>query len=325
MRRRAKNTLEGLASDFADVTLFSQLRTAETHRRAGGVFNDSALDPNYTTSLVANGTVTVLNGQANIAVTTDSGSSAFLTTVGVCRYIGSNSCLYRAPIRVGDLGASANLRAWGAVNDSTKTDGYWFQLNGTTFQIVTSNNGTSTVVSNGSFNGVSDSYTLDTSFHDYEIRYSGRRVKFVVDGVLIHTVTAGTTALSAIRHLKPFIQNTNTGVGSVVTISALSMAINLLGTPKTQPLNRHIAGATTGTLIKSGPGTLRALTINSSSNASTVALYDALNATDSTKAIAIVAMNVSAPPTYLPYEWDFNTGLYVVVVGASTDISINYE
>lgn len=34
-------------------TLFGQLKVAETHRRAGGVFNDSALDPTIGTSIRA--------------------------------------------------------------------------------------------------------------------------------------------------------------------------------------------------------------------------------------------------------------------------------
>lgn len=177
----------------------------------------------------------------------------------------------------------------------------------------------------GVFNGDYPTYTLDTKYHDYEILYSGRKVMFTIDGALIHTVEAGEEPIVAIRHLKPFMSSVSTGVGAVAGLRTLSLTISLLGTPKTQPLNRHIAGATAGTLIKTGPGTLRMLSVNSSTNASQITVYDALNASDSSKIIADIKLNVSAPPVPMPYEWDFNTGLYVVITGTGTDISIGYE
>lgn len=306
-------------------TLFGQIKVAETHRKAGGVFNGSSLDPNYSTTTAANGSVSVLNGEAVLDTTVDSGSSAILTTIGVARYIASNSNVFRGTVRVTTTSATNNARSWGAFDGTAFANGYWFRLNNSTFQIVTANNGVLTTTANGSFNGDYPTYTLDTKYHDYEILYSGRKVMFTIDGALIHTVEAGEEPIVAIRHLKPFMSSVSTGVGAVAGLRTLSLTISLLGTPKTQPLNRHIAGTTTGTLIKTGPGTLRMLSVNSSTNVSQITVYDALSASDSSKIIADIKLNVSAPPVPLPYEWDFNTGLYVVIAGTGTDISIGYE
>lgn len=61
-----------LADSFgnaASFTLHNAMRVSETHRIAGGVFNDNLLDPNYATSVAANGSITVSDGEAVVSGT----------------------------------------------------------------------------------------------------------------------------------------------------------------------------------------------------------------------------------------------------------------
>lgn len=303
-------------------SLMGHRKVAESHRLAGGVFNGNLLDPNYDTTVSADGTVAVTGGEAVVSVAATSNSAAYLTTKGLARYTGSITNYYRAPVRVSNLGSANNVRAWGASDSSALTNGYWFRLSGTDFQIVVVNSGSATVVDSEDFNGVSD-FELDTNYNVYEIYYTSREIVFVANGLVLHTYTITDEPAITTRHLRPFLYNKNTGVGSVVDIRSMVMTITALGNPETQPFNVHIAGATAGQLIKTGPGTLRQVGINSSSNASRVVLYDGTSTSGSV--IADIKLNVSAPPVPYPIKWEFISGLFVVTEGSTTDISLNYD
>lgn len=134
----AKTTLVDEYNNEIEGTMLNQLKVAESHRLAGGIFNDGALDTNYFSATVsANGTVAVTNGEAILSTTTDANSSTQLTSVAVARYIGANSNYFRAILRLPDAGAVNNVRKWGATTGAAPTDGYYFQLSGTAFSIVT--------------------------------------------------------------------------------------------------------------------------------------------------------------------------------------------
>lgn len=82
----------------------------------------------------------------------------------------------------------------------------------------------------------------------------------------------------------------------------------------------HITGATT-TLLKSGSGYLKRVSINRPTNG-TWTFYDNITATG-TPIITITGANGVAP-TFLEYGFTFTTGLTVVTTGANTDLSIMY-
>jgi hypothetical protein len=73
----------------------------------------------------------------------------------------------------------------------------------------------------------------------------------------------------------------------------------------------NIAGATTGTLVKSGVGSLTTLTINEAASGSIISLYDGLN--DDGVPIATIDGDVQVS---LDYGLQFNVGLFVVVTNA---------
>jgi hypothetical protein len=308
-------------------TMLNQLKVADSYRLAGGVFNDALIDTNfYATAVAANATVTNANAVAALTTTTDSGSSAELTTVATARYIGANSNYFRAVARISVTGATNNVMRLGATTGNGPTDGCYFKYDGTTLSVVTKLNGTETVVSSGSFNGSgsgsNETYVLDTNYHVFEIHYTNRRVRFTIDDAPIHIASATTEIFAATRHLKPYLSNINTGVGSAVVLYAASMTISRLGTFHTQPKIVHIAGANAGTLYKTGPGTLHRIVLNASTSTTVVSIYDATSATN---AIAIINAAASSPIVSLEYMLEFTVGLYIVTAGATTDITVIYE
>jgi hypothetical protein len=323
-----------VSTDNAEVTPYGELKVTQVTRLAGEVFNDGIIDSNYYTTTTANGgTATTTASVLSLALTTTSGSSSAITSTNIARYVGFSANVFRSTLRVGDTGAANNVRKWGAMDGVSPVDGYYFQLSGTTFSIVTLNTSTPTVVSSGSFNGPTTggiftagasntgTVTLDTNFHAFEIVYQSRKAQFFIDGTLIHTVTCTTASLAGTKNLKPTIINANTGVGTAVNIYAESVAIARLGPRESQNLWYHIAGANAGVQLKTGPGTLSQVNVNSSS-AATYSFYDGTSATNP---IAIISTPNNNSITTFSYDIDFNTGLHVVTTGASADCTISYE
>lgn len=316
---------------IAHITQMGQLKVVELHRLAGGVFNDAILDSNfYSNAVSANGTATVSNGLLTLSTTTDSGSSVAVSTVGLARYIGANSNYLRAVARFGDTGKANNVRRICAIDTlASPQNGYCYQISGTTFSVVSYFDGTPTTVNSGSFNGNGSEtgvrWPIDTSFHTFEIYFTARKILFAIDDEPIHTITATTAQISGTRHLRPALYNVNTGIGSVVNLYCEVMTINRLGQAYTQPKYWHVSGANTGTLLKTGPGTLRKVNVGAFASGTAVFLYNALNATDASKLIAKLDGGTLVGPITSFYDIEFDVGLYAVTTGSSTDATIIYE
>lgn len=87
----------------------------------------------------------------------------------------------------------------------------------------------------------------------------------------------------------------------------------------------HQAGAVASTVIKTGPGVLRAVTLNSvGATPGTATIADSATAT-TTPAIAIIADTASQTPVTLEYDIAFNNGLaYTNAGGTTADVTICY-
>jgi hypothetical protein len=321
-----KTTLVDEYGNEVEATMLNQLKVAESNRLAGGVFNvvtnGDAPDTNFwTVANTAGGTTVVTNSEGILTLTTSSGSATQLQSKGLARYMGANSNYYRSVLRL-SVGAVNNVRRWGASTGNSPTDGMMFELSDTTFSIVTRKAGTDTKVSSGSFNGdgtkTSQSYSLDTNYHTFEIYYTNKKVMFVIDGTPIHTVTATTTPYIGTHHLRPTASNINTGVGSACTMGILVATISRLGVIASQS---KVLNLTTGnTLLKIGPGFLHQVDINSL-DSKIITVYDGTTAggtligtVDTTKA------SIGPMLTSIPFE----VGLYITLSGA-TNITVVYE
>jgi hypothetical protein len=84
---------------------------------------------------------------------------------------------------------------------------------------------------------------------------------------------------------------------------------------------QHITTDTT-TVVKSGSGILRMVSIGTPAATETITLYD--NTAASGTVIAVITV-VAGAPIALPYDVVFNTGLTVVTATAAGDITVAYQ
>jgi len=314
--------------DEIGSTMIDEMMVSEKRRICGGVFNGTTPDTNfYTTVASANGTATISNSVIDTKVTADSGSNVLVYTNTVGRYIGGNMNHLRGIFRVGDTGKTNNTRQIGVTALSDLADSFYFQLSGTTFSIVANTTGLAQIkIDNGSFNGDNLSYLIDTNFHTWEILFTNKRIQFYIDKVLIHTFTETTTPICGTRHLRPFIRNTNTGVGSEAHLYCQSLTILSWGSIKTQPKYYYQAGTTAGVLLKTGIGSLHMLNISGVVNNATVTLYDGTS-TAGTVIYSSGAMTNQTIPLTIPFNdgIQFANGLFLTITAANCNAQVIYE
>ena len=89
----------------------------------------------------------------------------------------------------------------------------------------------------------------------------------------------------------------------------------------------NIHGAVTASVLKIGPGMLSKIILNTMVNGSTVSIYDGVTAVNP---IAIIVPTIAGTgyvilPTTVDYHCDFQNGLCITTVNASTDVTVVYE
>ena len=308
----------------AELTPLYELRVANTHRLAGGLFAGSSLDSNfYTSTLTSGATVSVADSVMTVSSNTTNGSTGRVETVTTAQYTASNSNMFRGVIKVGDLGVTGNIRRWGA---TTTNDGYFFFLNGTVLGIGVRKNTTETLTNQSQFNG-DKTFVLDTNFHVYEIYYKTSGIYFIIDGKLIHQISTSTTSLVSSLNLKPAISNVNAASTTNCTISAMLMTIARFGDLVTNPIYKNLVGASTTTL-KQSAGRLHSIICNNAAQTAgqSITIYD--NTTNSGAKIGTIDLSKLPSPMAIQYNTngvEFNTGLTLVTVGAAVDITVIYE
>lgn len=315
--------------DEIGSTMIDQLMVASPIRLAGGVFNGSTPDSNfYEASSTTGGTATISGNILDMAVSTDSGASIIAETKSLARYIGSNMNSFRTITRFGDTGVANNVRQFGVTNGLTFTDGFFFQLSGTTFSVVARTGSSDTVVNSGSFNGSVTSWTVDTNFHTFEILYTNKSIEFYIDKVFIHKFTETTSALANTRHFKAFGRNANTGIGSVAHLYSQVISISRWGSATTQAKTYLQQGTTAGVQLKVGPGALHLLNISGVVNNSVVTLYDGTSTsgrviwTSGTMSNQTVPFGVALDTSG---GTPFDDGLFLTITAANSNCFVKYE
>ena len=309
-------------SPMRGLSIFDQVRLC------GTPFHGTTKDTNFwsETGTTANGSITQAGGQVVLTTTVDSGSAAIYTSVRTGRYISGSSNKFRAVVRFPDVGSAANnnIREFGAY---TATDGFLFQLNAATFNIVVRKSGAvDQVIPKASWTGTyAAAFTLNTNVHTYEIQWTNSSAWFFIDDNIVHTVS-GTTAPSTSTLTFPCaVKNVNTLVGPAVSLNVRTMAILRMGHEDTIPIYKNIT--TSGgaypltTVCKYGPGTLHSIIINTPTAASqTCIIVDGVSGTTPT----IGTIDMKALVSDFTYMCPFFTGL-TIVTAAACNITVIYE
>jgi len=314
--------------DEIGSTMIDELMVSQKKRIAGGVFNGTTPDTNfYTTVVNSNGTATISNRIIDLATTTDSGSSVIVYTNAIGRFIGGSQNHLYGTFRPGDTGVANNTRQIGVTALSDLADSLYFQLSGTTFSIVANTTGLDQIkIDNGSFNGDATTYPITNTFHTWEIIFTNKEISFYIDKHLVHTLTETTFPICGSRHLRPFMRNTNTGVGSVTHLYASTLELLTLGETHTQSKPYYHEGQTTGILLKTGIGSIHSLIISGVVNNANVDIYDGIS-TAGTKIWSSGAMSNQTVPFDITFNTgdQFTTGLFIVKNGANCNTKIFYE
>lgn len=312
-------------------TPIGEMRVVSPTRLIGANFDGRTIDPNFWTVTNSNdGTTAQANAQITLAtnITTANGSTS-VYSVRRARYSSGSSMNFRGIITL-SAGAVDNKRRWGIAFGATMptiTDGAYFELDGTTFSIVTNKGSSETRVSSGSFNGnLGAIYSPGTSVKTYEIYWTNSKVWFVIGDDILHTVSASSATWSNTMHHYIYLDNVNSNsLQTNNTLECRSVSVRRLGTLLTQPTSKYFSGQTAGTVCKYGPGNIHGVAISGVANNSVITLYDGL-----TSAGEIRWTSGSMGPSTAPFFvslWGipFFIGLTLVVATANSTVTVAYE
>lgn len=321
-RLLSENTLTGQQNTERHVWVspVNQLSTMSTVRLVGTNFDGTTKDPNFWTETVANsGTVTQAGGEIELDTNTVPDGSAAYASIRRARFVVGSALQFTSAVNFVTAGTANNVRRIGAYDAN---DGYFFQLNGTTFSLGSRKATVDTLVNTGSFNGnygLSFTPVADT-YYKLDIEWTPLGVFFYVNGVLLHKVIQA--HLSNYNTLPITIENVNSGGSATdVAFDCVGAVIVREGELTTNSTFYHLSGNAATHVLKYGAGVLHRVAYNNTSG-TTLTMYDGVSAAGDV--IGIITTTSNAIGVW-SYDVPFNDGLTLVTVGNSLDATIVYE
>jgi hypothetical protein len=328
----AIKSTEDLYGFEVENTPIGEMRVVIPTKLVGANFEGGTVDTSFWTATSVNsGTIVQANAQVTLSTaTTNANGTAKLNSLRRARYVSGNSMCYRSVITL-TAGAANNTRKWGIAYGATMptiTDGAYFQLNGTTFSIVTLKGSSATTVNTGSFNGtLGASYDPSTTVKTYEIYWTNSKVYFVIDGMILHTVSASTTTWADTMNFYIYMDTVNSNaLQTNHTLQCRVAGIRRLGALLSQPTSYYFAsGTSAGVNLKLGPGNLHSIIFNNTANNSVILLSDSTSG-----GTPIIFSHTAGATTTSAYSLDFkglpfHNGLRLAVSSANSSLVIIYE
>lgn len=187
----------------------------------------------WTSTTADGGTTTSSGGEGLIQTSTGSGGSAQLTST-IVPYFPGQVGWFNSAVRFNNTGTANNTRRIGVytVSGTTPQDGFYYELSGTTLNAVIVKAGVATATASTSWSRVSEApFTLDTSYHSFEIRYTANTVWFYIDNVLRHRVSGTTASITATLNFPITIHSINTSGATNNLIAVRNVGIGRFGSP----------------------------------------------------------------------------------------------
>ena len=318
-RLKTASSLYDVQSDIeGKITPFGRLKTAHAVRIIGTAFSGTTKDTNFwlETGTTLSGSVTQA-GEITLATGTTADSVVKYQTARKARHVAGTANEFKFTGRLVTAPQANNIRRCGVYDAN---DGFFFQVNGTTFGIGSRKGGADTIVNSGSFNGnYGSSLTIGTSFGNFVIWYWEREVKFFVNGLLLHTLRATTASLANTNTFPITMENINSGGNTTNnSFEILVASVVRFGELKTESQYAYIAGVATP-VLKYGAGKLHCIIIND--NSGSFIVYDGITAGGT----IIASVDCSKGFGTLTYGCPFSTGLYIATTGAGVKITVVYE
>jgi len=299
------------------VSPTNTLGTNTTVRLVGTNFDGATKDTNFWQEVPApTGSGAVAQaGEIELSTGVTANSTVAYQSIRRARFVAGSALKWQGAFNFVTAGTTDNIRRMGAYDT---TDGFFFQLDGSTFSVGTRKSSADTLVSSGSFNGTCGATFVPTAdtYYKFEIEWGTLGTFFYVNGCLLHKVTGG--HLSSLLSLPILFENNNdNGLEADVIFDCLGVVIMRLGQLKTNPIYKFINTNTT-TICKYGAGILH--TIINNENVGDFVVYDNTSA-----AVPIISSVDAAKVTgTLVFNVPFSNGLTIVTTGGAT-ITVVYE
>ena len=291
-------------------------------RLVGHSFSGSTKDTNFWTETVTNGgTVDQVPGEVKITTNTTANGTARYQSVHKGRFVAGHPNLFTCGVSFKTALTANNIRRIGAYDgtEGVDGDGYYVELDGSTFSIGTRKAGTDTRVSSGSFNGalgLTWTPTADT-YYKIDIEMTPMSTFWYVNKKLLHTSAGGHQTGTMTLPVTMECNNDNDATADI-ELHCIGALILREAELKTEAVFKYIAGASTN-VIKYGAGTLH--TIVNNDNSGSVIVYD--NTAGSGTIIA--SIDLAKVLGTLTFNAPFSNGLTIVTTGAGAKITVTYE
>ena len=292
-----------------------ELTTSPVFRLVGSSIHGTDYDTSFWLSGGINGGTVVIDGEVKMNTSTNVAGASTWSSVAKARYVTGSDNLFRGQARLITPPVAGNYRRFGAY---TSTDGFFYQVSGTTFGIGHRRKGTETIIENGSFNGrYGPSLLLDLSTKEFEIEYGVAGAKWYVAKKLLHEIDVTTDPLSDVFNLPVYVENVNTGSAVDNEQHIYNLSIFRIGELQTYNRSKYISTNTT-TICKLGAGRLHRVIVTD--NAGRITLYDSKTATGT----IIAVIDASRVFGSIEFSTSFSNGLTIVTAGGSK-VSVIYE
>jgi hypothetical protein len=297
-----------------EVTNRGEILTSSVYRLVGTTFNGTVDENFWTPTVVVGGTVT-FDGLCLLTNSTDSTSEVSLNSVRKARFVPGSANIIIGLAKI-SAPVTGNTRSFGAYDDD---NGFFFQVSGTTFSVVSRKATSNTVVASGSFNGDygTTAALMTNVVYKFGIEYGTAKAEFYINDILVHTLTVKAAGGTLVKTLTLPIR-----VESINTTSILENSIELYNTSifrrgqlQTSSTYKYIVGAATN-ILKRSAGNLHRIVIQDASGNATI--YDG---TDDT---GILIADIDLTLGTLEFGLDFNDGLYIVTT-SGVNITVIYE
>jgi len=323
-RLQVESTLSGRENTGRHVWVSptSTLNVNPTVRLVGTNFDGTVKDTNFWTetvtgtgSITQTGKIVLSTGPSDSSSVTADSTTKY-ESVRRARFVVGSALKFIGAFTFVTEGTVDNIRRCGAYDAN---EGFFFELDGTTFSVGSRKATVDTLISSGSFNGnlgLTFTPTADTNYK-LEIEWTPLGAFYYVNGKLLHQSLGGQLTNYLTLPIT-FENNNDNGLDEDVDMDCLGVVIVREGELATAPTNKYIAGADT-VILKYGAGDLHNIVIND--NSGSFIIYDGLSAAGT----IIAAVDCSKGFGTLSYNCPFSDGLYIATTGAGVKITIIYE